>query len=365
MTLRTLVKLIGAFALVNTPAWATDSPLPPDVAARDMGGGRLFVSADGLTLYTYKRDREQMGTSTCVDECAELWPPVIVSADAEPVGAWTFVTRPDGTSQWAYHGEPVYTYAKDVFPGAMVGEKASGSWDVLYEPIDTPPNVAIRPSVLGQTLSDLNGRTIYTGPASDCDESCMAPWLPVEAPWLARPNSEDWTINRRFDGLSQWVYKDQPLYITNGDCGENERNCDDADGDWSAVILQDAPAIPEWVTVQETDIGPVMATPDRMTLYHLVSNWETVRVTTCDEACVDANWDPMIVPEDGKPVGNWTTRSMPDGRLQWMYLGRPVFTFKGDRMPGDTYGDKFGTGSDIRGGWGAILEESLIQVLVR
>jgi hypothetical protein len=34
-------------------------------------------------------------------------------------------------------------------------------------------------------------------------------------------------------------------------------------------------------------------------------------------------------------------------------------------MPGDTYGDKFGTGSDIRGGWVAILQETLIQNLAR
>lgn len=365
MKLRTLVNLVGTLALVTGPAWAVDDPLPREVAVRDMGGGRLFVSAEGLTLYTFKRDQEQMGTSTCVDECADMWPPVIVSADAEPSGAWTVITRPDGTPQWAYRGEPVYTYAKDTYPGAMVGEKASGSWDVLYEPIDTPPNVAIRPSILGQTLSDLNGHTIYTGPLSDCDEACMSSWLPVEAPWLARPNSEDWTIKQRADGLSQWVYNGQPLYTSVGDCSKNERNCSDAHGGWTAVILQDAPPIPDWVTFQETDIGPVMATPDRMTLYYLVSDWETVRVTTCDEACVDANWDAMIVPEDGKPVGNWTTRSISDGRLQWMYLGRPVYTFKGDRMPGDTYGDKFGTGSDIRGGWGAILQESLIQNLAR
>ena len=365
MTFRTLAKLIGALAFVPVSASAIDAPLPSDVAARDMGGGRLFVSAEGLTLYTFKRDREQPGMSTCVDECANLWPPVVATAAAEPVGAWTVIARPDDTPQWAYRGEPVYTYALDTSPGTMVGEKASGSWDVLYEAVDTPPNVVIRPTIQGQTLSDLNGRTIYTGPASECDESCISDWRPVEAPWLARTIGDDWAINQRADGLPQWAYKEQPLYTYAGDFNQNDRNGADADGDWQAVILQDAPAVPEWVAFQETDIGPVMTTPDRMTLYYIFGDWEKIRATTCDESCVEANWVPMIAPEQNSSVGNWATRPLADGRPQWTYLGRPVSTFKGDRMPGDTYGDKFGTGSDIRGGWVAILEETLIQNLAR
>jgi predicted lipoprotein with Yx(FWY)xxD motif len=247
----------------------------------------------------------------------------------------------------------------------MVGEKASGSWDVLFEAIETPPNVVIRPTILGQSLSALNGHTIYTGPAADCDGSCLALWRPVEAPWLARPVSDAWAIAESADGLPQWTYKDQPLFTYDGDYNADDRNGLDAEGEWTVMVLQDAPAIPEWVDFQETDIGPVMTTADRMTLYYIFGDWEKIRLTTCDEACVEENWDPMIAPDGSSSIGNWATRPMPDGRLQWTYLGRPVSTFKGDRMPGDTYGDKFGTGSDIRGGWVAILQETLIQNLAR
>lgn len=362
---RMLLNLASALALVPSAAWAVDTPHPSDIEVREMGGGRLFVNADGMTLYTFKQDREQLGTSTCLDECAHIWPPVVKSADADPVGTWSVIARPDGTSQWAYNGAPVYTYAKDAHPGAMIGEKASGSWDVLYEPIDTPPNVQIKATIAGQTLSDLKDRTIYTGPASDCDEACLKSWLPVEAPWLAQPASEDWAIRQRTDGLLQWAYKEQPLYTFEGDFNRDDSNGVDADGEWSMVVLQDAPGVPDWVTYQETDIGPVMATSDRMTLYTVEGNWELIRTTTCDETCVAANWEPMIAPDNSAPIGNWSTQPLPDGRQQWMYLGSPVSTFKGDRIPGDTYGDKFGTGSDIRGGWGAILQESLIQNFAR
>ncbi len=365
MTHRILLSLIGSFVLAPMLATAADEPLPSDISARDMGGGRLFITAEGLTLYTYKRDREQPGTSTCVDECASVWPPVIASADTNPRGSWDVIRRPDGAPQWAYRGEPVYTYVKDTSPGTMVGEKASGSWDVLFEAIDTPPNVVIKPTILGQMLSDLNGHAIYTGPTSECDDPCLDSWRPVEAPWLAGRVSDDWTISQNADGLPQWAYREQQLFTYDEDFNGDDRNGLDADGGWTAVVLQDAPAVPEWVAFQETDIGPVMTTPDRMTLYYIFGDWEKIRLTTCDEACVDANWDPMVAPEGSSSIGNWATQPLPDGQLQCTYLGRPVSTLKGDRMPGDTYGDKFGTGSDIRGGWVAILEETLIQNLAR
>lgn len=365
MTHSKLLSLIGALASVPMLALAADQPLPSEIGARDLGGGRLFVTADGLTLYTYKRDSEQPGTSTCVDECASTWPPVIASEDAKPQGDWELIARPDGSLQWAYRGEPVYRYVKDTVPGTMVGEKASGSWDVLYEAIETPPNVMIKPTVLGQTLAILNGHTIYTGPESECEGVCLTQWKPVEAPWLAGPVSDDWTISQSADGLPQWTYKQKPLFTYAGDFNADDCNGLDADGGWTVMVLQDAPGIPEWVTFQETDIGPVMATSDHMTLYYLLGDWETIRLTTCDEACVAENWDPIIAPEKNSSIGNWATAPTEDGRWQWTYLGQPVSTFKGDRMPGDTYGDKFGTGSDIRGGWVAILQETLIQNLAR
>ena len=65
------------------------------------------------------------------------------------------------------------------------------------------------------------------------------------------------------------------------------------------------------------------------------------------------------------PVERWNAvelgTGLGDGSRQWIYLGLPVYTFRHDGMPGDTNGDKFGTGSDIRGGWNAILKETLIQ----
>ena len=353
----------GVLVLLQASGLAAQETLPREIGVRDMGAGRLFVNQDGLTLYTFKQDREQPGTSVCVDECAKMWPPVAAPADATPLGDWTTVQRPDESLQWAYKGQPVYIYVKDTHPGAIVGEKASGFWDVLYEPMDMPPDIVLEASVLGQILTDLDGHTIYTQAGGACDATCMKPWRPVEAPWLAGPIGEKWTITRHSDGLAQWVFEDKPLYTYTGDFRPGDVHGQDAEGEWDVVVLQDAPAIPSWVTFQETDIGPVIADQNRMTLYYLVNDPEQIRRETCDDQCVKDNFTRVFAGDTDQSVDNWSTMELEDGSRQWTYLGYPVFLFHGDKMPGDIYGDKFGTGSEIRGGWNAILKETLIQKL--
>ncbi len=356
-----------ALLFLSTQSWASDV-LPEEIDIRDMGAGHLYVNQDGLTLYTFKQDREQPGTSTCIEECVEAWPPVYAPGDAAPVGVWTTVTRDDGSAQWAHKGRPVYTFVKDTHPGAIIGQTAGGYyrpgfWDVLYEPMPMPPDISLQASVLGQILADLDGRAIYAEISGACEEDCMKPWRPVEAPWLARPIGESWTVVEHRDGLAQWAYEGRPLYTYDGDFRTGDTNGTDAAGSWQVVVLQEAPAIPSWITFQETDIGPVMANQDRMTLYYQMNDPEQIRRETCDDQCVKDNWFPVILRENEQPVGNWSSMMTADGERQWTYLGYPVYVFRHDKMPGDTYGDKFGTGSEIRGAWNAILKETLVQKL--
>ncbi len=357
------LNLAAVCAFAGSAVAAVDGPHPEVVGIKEIGSGHLFVTADGMSLYTHKNDATQPGTSVCVEECEELWPPLSASSADSAIGDWSVITRQDGSLQWAYQDKPVYTYVRDSHAGAIIGEKAGGVWDVLYRPIDTPPNVQITAAVQGQIFADLRGHTIYAGPSKNCDASCLKDWQPVEAPWAARPINGDWSIVQRDDGVRQWAFKGDSLYTYSGDFNPTDTNGISAQGGWDVAVLEDPPAVPDWITIQETDLGPVMATPDRMTLYYLVTDWEKVRATTCDEACVEKNWNPAVAEPGTQPIGNWSTRALADGTLQWMYLGLPVYTFKRDRMPGDTYGDKFGTGSEIRGGWGAILEETLVQKL--
>jgi predicted lipoprotein with Yx(FWY)xxD motif len=355
-------RLVASILLLCPLTVLAQDSLPADIDVVPMGAGRLFVSQQGLTLYTYKRDSEQPGTSVCVDECATLWPPVIALEGAEAVGEWSVIRRQDGSQQWAYKGRPVYRYTKDTHPGAMIGEKASGTWDVLFEPESTPPGISIKGSLDGQILVDLRGNTVHTSDSDVCDKHCVKDWRPLEAPWMAAPIDANWSVTRRDDGLTQWTYKDQPLFTYAGDMTGVASGDRDVPG-WPVVLLQEGPELPDWVTIQETDFGAVLADANRMTLYYLVSDPQQIERETCDAQCEEINWQPVTVLSGDKPVGNWSTTESVDGTRQWTYLGRPVFTYLHDELPGDINGDKFGAGSGVRGGWAAIVQGTLIQQL--
>ena len=338
---------------------AARGELPSAISVVEMGAGRLFVDAAGFTLYTYKRDGEQPGASVCVDGCAKTWPPLTADEDATPVGDWSVIQRPDGSRQWAHKNTPVYRYIRDTHPGAMAGEKASGFWDLLFEPAPTPPGINIHGVDRGQILVDGVGRFVYTNSAVNCDSTCMQDWLPVEAPWLARSLNDEWTLRRSGTGLLQWAFRDQPLFVPTV---TNDAQVSRENG-WELVIVQPAPPLPDWVTFQEADFGPVLADENRMTLYSMASDPEKVRKETCNDQCREDNWEPVIAPTGTEPIGNWSTLPLGDGREQWAYLGLGVYRFKHDKIPGDILGDKFATGAAIRDGWRAILKESLAQKL--
>lgn len=49
----------------------------------------------------------------------------------------------------------------------------------------------------------------------------------------------------------------------------------------------------------------------------------------CDNVCV-AVWPVLLADDDAKPVGNWSVITRDDGRKQWAYKSRPVYTFYQD-----------------------------------
>jgi predicted lipoprotein with Yx(FWY)xxD motif len=113
-----MLKLTAAFAAIALLATS------PALAQSTMGGAK--VTPDGLNdakdmpLYTFARDTTP-GKSACNGPCATAWPPLMATADDKDMGDWTVVTRDDGTKQWAYKGQPLYTYVKDT-----AGQPATG-----------------------------------------------------------------------------------------------------------------------------------------------------------------------------------------------------------------------------------------------
>jgi len=88
----------------------------------------VLVTSSGKTLYTFDKDAD--GKSACNGPCAANWPPLMAEASAKAEGAWSIVTRDDGSKQWAYQGKPLYTFLKDEKAGDRVGDGFKNVWHV-------------------------------------------------------------------------------------------------------------------------------------------------------------------------------------------------------------------------------------------
>ena len=102
-------------------------------AAPAMLSNGALVAPSGMTLYTFDKDTAGSGKSACNGPCAALWPPLMASTTDQPTGAYTVVTRDDGSRQWAYKGKPVYTYKPDQKAGDRSGDNFRDVWHIIKE----------------------------------------------------------------------------------------------------------------------------------------------------------------------------------------------------------------------------------------
>ncbi|MFK3771425.1 MULTISPECIES: hypothetical protein [Pseudomonas] len=58
----------------------------------------------------------------------------------------------------------------------------------------------------------------------------------------------------------------------------------------------------------------------------------------CNGECA-TNWPPLMVSDGEKAEGKWTQIKRDDGKMQWAYDGKPLYTFVKDKKAGDMTGD--------------------------
>lgn len=385
-------------APLSTPAGITLQPLgkfqgyglDQETAALNGHDQIAYADAHGMTLYTNEQD--PAGRSVCTVECAETWRPAMVSEGAVPVGAWTIVVRDGGLRQWALEGKPLYTYSKDIDVGSVggnspkrygrgpnIGERGAKlapiaedvplpeGWNAaLQHPAPTdmlPPDISIREmqDVTGLVLVGSDDRTLYVfaGDPNRDMEACgtPCPWSAVSAPQLAMTVGDFATVARD-DGIQQWTYKGLGLYIFAGDLTRDDANGDGAFDDWYvAHVVRNY--MPSEVSIQHSHrLGKVLATADGQTLYrrdsylfqsgsgHGQRRGVLVRPAVgrdlgteprCREAC--EMWHPFLAPADAVAQGFWDVYTRADGSRQWAYQGYALWTYDGDKKPGDINAD--------------------------
>ncbi|HET7588958.1 MAG TPA: hypothetical protein VFK14_02060 [Solirubrobacterales bacterium] len=90
---------------------------------------------------------------------------------------------------------------------------------------------------------------------------------------------------------------------------------------------------------ESTTLGHTILTTTRgRTLYSL--SVEKHGKFTCTGGCL-STWRPLTVPAGTKPTGPVRLRTIkrPEGRTQVTYKGLPLYSFMGDRRPGETNGE--------------------------
>ena len=150
----------GAFTLItvlatacgSSPSTGTASASPSSspagagtkvAVANNSKLGQILVDDKGMTLYLFVKDTST--SSTCYDQCAQFWPPLLTSgAPQAGTGANQSLlgttTRTDGKVEVTYAGHPLYYFLKDKATGDITGQGVNGFGDLWW--VLTPSGTA-------------------------------------------------------------------------------------------------------------------------------------------------------------------------------------------------------------------------------
>ncbi len=356
-----------------TVQWTGPLPWNP-VTGYDYSGvarqTRAYGDAKGMTLYTRDQDTTP-GKSSCTQDCAKTWPAAVAAPDAQPVADWSLVGRDDGSKQWAYRGKPLYTFAEDTKIGDDKGRAVEGAHMAVFQPasgLPLPSGIAVQEvgDANGQALVDVRGHTLYAfggnpkrGQQACAESACADRWTPVSAPELANTLGE-FSIVERDDGIRQWAYKGLPLYRFAGDFEPGDANGIGVDPAWQVALVIRYFMPPQLTIRPSAGFGPILATTAGMSVYwHDAYTYQlgghglrrgtpprplvgrNIGLKGCDAECLKM-WRPLTAPAGSQPCGFWATATREDGSLQWVYKGYALYTYAGDKQPGDLTGnDKY------------------------
>jgi predicted lipoprotein with Yx(FWY)xxD motif len=93
------------------------------------------------------------------------------------------------------------------------------------------------------------------------------------------------------------------------------------------------------IKVGDTTKGKVLTNDRGATLY--VFDKDSSGTSACNGSCATL-WPPLLVAAGEMPTGDYGLVTRSDGSRQWAYKGRPLYTWKNDKEPGDITGDGFG-----------------------
>ncbi|MCK9504079.1 MAG: hypothetical protein M0Q95_07840 [Porticoccaceae bacterium] len=105
------------------------------------------------------------------------------------------------------------------------------------------------------------------------------------------------------------------------------------------VLAQSSPGpTPVEVSIMVEDSRYEFRTEDGLALY--VFDQDGPGQSVCNDQCAVA-WPPLLSSGSSSAVGDWATFKRDDGKFQWSYKDKPVYTYIKDK-PGTILGEGVG-----------------------
>ncbi|MFF4211828.1 SCO0930 family lipoprotein [Streptomyces sp. NPDC001796] len=212
---------------------------------------------------------------------------------------------------------------------------------------------------LGKIVTDGAGFTLYRfdqdtaePPKSSCDGDCAKTWPPVPAEGATVASGIDTSLLgevTRSDGTKQLTIAGWPMYRYAKDTKAGDVNGQGVKGTWFATAptgKKAGAALPGLSVRNDPKLGPIVVDKNGMTVYRFLKDkaWPEP-VSNCTGACLE-KW-PVVAPvsaDDTKGVKKKGLMGFtrPDGAKQMTVNCWPIYTFSGDKAPGDTNGQGVG-----------------------
>ena len=84
----------------------------------------------------------------------------------------------------------------------------------------------------------------------------------------------------------------------------------------------------------------MLVNPKGMTLYTFDRDVANSGKSVCNGDCA-VKWPPHLASASDQPRGGYTIVVRDDGKRQWAWRGKPLYTWPEDQEPGDKYGDNY------------------------
>ncbi|WP_314219897.1 SCO0930 family lipoprotein [Streptomyces zaehneri] len=220
---------------------------------------------------------------------------------------------------------------------------------------------------LGKILTDGTGKTLYRfdadtaePPKSNCDGDCATAWPPVSADDIAAGDGIDKSLLgevTRTDGTKQLTVAGWPAYYYAKDAKAGDTTGQGVGNKWFALTPEGKKAksgssaesgteLAGLSVRKDANLGEIVVDKNGMTVYRFLKDkaWPEP-VSNCNGACLE-KW-PAVAPvafneTEGIQEKGYMNFTRSDGTKQQTINCSPIYTFSGDKSPGDINGQGVG-----------------------